>query len=1238
MVQLLLEAHADPNLVSSRHGKPLSMAAASGNWQMVQLLLRAGAAPDGPDSSGSSPLHLAARSGEVRTAQLLLGAGADSNHLDSSGLAPLHLAVSAGSVLMVHLLVHWPTAIVDVSSSASETPLLAAIKAASGPHATADSLEVVEVLLQGGADPLLSSMALQQATGAQEDAGAPAAAVQPDGDPDTHSDGASSGSSTLDAAQGPGTAQGPGNQALPAGVGFMFIPYWRAAMEEWTPSSSSSSSSSDKASSDCDSLSNHSSYQGEEEADIDDATRARWACPLQLALDSKAYPVAALLLRHMARQGLWDGPNAYHTTDCGTLLHAAALHGDLVAADLLLRSGAVVDAVWWSRREEGSTPLLLAVEQGRLSMVERLLAAGADPNVHLGQQLTTLKLAMVQGRPDLASLLLKWGANPNPGGGCLAGTPLQLAVLQGEVSLMEQLVAAGAQPDTVCIWNHTTPLQLAVASRCPRSVQLLLEHGADPYVVEVSSGDTLLHVAVRGSSSSSSSNSTTTTSSSSNSTTTTTTTTSSSSSIVGALLAAGAAPNEVNRAGDTPLLLAVQEGQEDAAKQLLQDPGVDASLVNSSSTSALHYAARSGSSSIVPGLLQRGAQVAATDGRGLTPLHHASFMGHRALVQQLLRSRADVRAFASGGAGTPLQLAIAAQQWEVVGCLLAWGAAAGMSAAGTSSTSSSSMASCLHLAAEVGHVPTITRLLKAGVDPCAVNSRGELPSHLAARAGHTEAAVLLMSVVKSPCLQYLNHVSNDAAAAVHLAAAGGHAGTLDVLLQQEGVEVDLVGAKGKTALHLAASEGHLECVKQLVAAGANRDAEDAEGATPLHLAPLAEQPQLVPLLATTKNINNMVGATTVLHTAAAAAAGRSVELVAAVLAAGGSLTAANSARQSALTMIHQQGDPALFMAVFLHLLRSHPTATLPLGQEVVAAEQVYLGMQDACIKQMFVTVMEVLGSAAAQDLWRQMVQQQQSRTASSSNPGHQQQQQRTGQEQQDMCPPGTSKQGVVTELRRHQQQLRLDYTMVKAMQEGWLAAWSDLAQQREGLIHCLRQAASSSSQQCATTAAPSAGCQLQQAAVEQAAGSTAVEAAAQWKLVPPAAIREAAAAGTVKRQALQELLQQQPPVALKYVLATALEAAAAKGHEGLCVQLLQQLAATHHKDAAEVVYGVVSELESSYYTCVRALGPGSLTLCGALLGAWQEVRQQQQQELVDAVVSAVEAWQQGRGAADQGVW
>jgi hypothetical protein len=87
-------------------------------------------------------------------------------------------------------------------------------------------------------------------------------------------------------------------------------------------------------------------------------------------------------------------------------LLAAASAGDSAKATLLLDQRAVVD----ERDSTGRTPLMLAVDQGRLEMVRLLLQRGADPNTADQTGVTPLKLAQQKGLSEIASALKQAGA------------------------------------------------------------------------------------------------------------------------------------------------------------------------------------------------------------------------------------------------------------------------------------------------------------------------------------------------------------------------------------------------------------------------------------------------------------------------------------------------------------------------------------------------------------------------------------------------------------------------------------------------------------------------------------------------------------------------------------------------------------------------------------------------------------------------------------------------------------
>lgn len=98
----LLQAHADPNAAQGPHGdRPLHLAAAAGSPELVEMLLDAGADPNGRSGRGETPLHAAAGADEYRgvaVTRLLVARGADARVTDVLGETPVHKAAERDSV------------------------------------------------------------------------------------------------------------------------------------------------------------------------------------------------------------------------------------------------------------------------------------------------------------------------------------------------------------------------------------------------------------------------------------------------------------------------------------------------------------------------------------------------------------------------------------------------------------------------------------------------------------------------------------------------------------------------------------------------------------------------------------------------------------------------------------------------------------------------------------------------------------------------------------------------------------------------------------------------------------------------------------------------------------------------------------------------------------------------------------------------------------------------------------
>ena len=158
----------------------------------------------------------------------------------------------------------------------------------------------------------------------------------------------------------------------------------------------------------------------------------------------------------------------------------AAKSGDAARVGALLAAGADARAA----SPDGTTALHWAARAASAEAVERLLAAGADAESANRYGVTPLALAAQSGDPAAVRALLAAGADPN--GATPAGeTVLMVAARTGNAAVIDQLLAAGAAVDAVEGWRGQTALTWAAAEGNAGAVERLLAAGAD---VEARSG------------------------------------------------------------------------------------------------------------------------------------------------------------------------------------------------------------------------------------------------------------------------------------------------------------------------------------------------------------------------------------------------------------------------------------------------------------------------------------------------------------------------------------------------------------------------------------------------------------------------------------------------------------------------------------------------------------------------------------------------------------------------------
>jgi len=498
--------------------------------------------------------------------------------------------------------------------------------------------------------------------------------------------------------------------------------------------------------------------------------------------------------------------------DSGLFYATAA--GDAAKVKALLAKGADPN----SRYRVGWTPLMTAAVLGYTELVQALLARGADPNAKLsgwenGWMKDVTPLMMVTGyerlhklppwpeRFEIVKRLVEKGADVNASG----GSPLMSAAGAGHVKTVQFLIEKGADVKGAA---GASALRSAAYFGHVEIVELLKNAGAreDPKGQSQqethSLNDQLMAAAKNGDVA-----------------------------IAKALLAKGADPSVKNSESNTALMIAEQKGHIEVVELIkkaetkksqaelneelvlragfgsvglftpLLEKGADPNAKGKRGETPLIVAAQANDFEKAEALLKKGAEVNGKGAQGTTALMEASDRGHLDMVRFLIARGADVHAKHNYG-WTALDNAAFQGHSEVVKAILHAGAKLAPGKDGNPNLLMSSV--------ERGHIETAKVFIEKGVALDAVNSQGDTAIQIAAKAGRRDIVELLRKAGA-------RHIPNL------LAAAGlGEAATLKDLIAR-GADVNAKDKTGDTPLTLAAANGHLETVALLLERGAAVD-------------------------------------------------------------------------------------------------------------------------------------------------------------------------------------------------------------------------------------------------------------------------------------------------------------------------------------------------------------------------------------------------------------------------------
>uniref|UniRef100_A0A7S1PFZ1 Uncharacterized protein n=2 Tax=Percolomonas cosmopolitus TaxID=63605 RepID=A0A7S1PFZ1_9EUKA len=157
------------------------------------------------------------------------------------------------------------------------------------------------------------------------------------------------------------------------------------------------------------------------------------------------------------------------------------------------------------------------------------------------------------------------------------------------------------------------------------------------------------------------------------------------------------------------------------------------------------------------------------------------------------------------------------------------------------------MASTLLLhATQQGDTHQVATLLSETRVSCNVENSSQLtPLHYAAQGGYISIMEILLRCGADPNKQSSQKIGSNTP--LHIAIDHNYLKVAETLLNYY-ANPNVQNALGFTALHVAARKGYVECVKMLLARGAQSDILDAQGKTPYYWAQAYQHSEIASLL------------------------------------------------------------------------------------------------------------------------------------------------------------------------------------------------------------------------------------------------------------------------------------------------------------------------------------------------------------------------------------------------------
>ncbi|XP_023667815.2 transient receptor potential cation channel, subfamily N, member 1 [Paramormyrops kingsleyae] len=543
-----------------------------------------------------------------------------------------------------------------------------------------------------------------------------------------------------------------------------------------------------------------------------------------------------------------------------------ALRGDWAAVEQSIRATqkgepdiAQVD------EESGLSLLMIAVKENRLSIVERLLELGVNPNERTKDGRTALHVAATHSKEEVIRLLVKrvdpsvlggakdqlalHCASARPAGahaavqtllkfssrearlvqdkdGCI---PLFLAAEAGNVGIVKELLGAMTEPQLRVQRKGSgdAALHICCRRRDVEMAKVLVELGA-AVDLQNDEGQTPLHVAAWEGDEL----------------------------LLKFLYQCKANPNIVDKMDRSPLHIAAERGHTNVVEVLTEKfksnvlartkdgstlmhiasqcghpetalaflkKGVPLHMPNKSGAVCLHSAAKRGHTAVVKALLLKGAQVDATTKDGYTALHVAVQNCKPLVVQMLLGFGAQVQLKGGKAGETPLHIAATVKEGERVADML-------LKSGADVDAQQENGETAMHKAAHHGNLQMLRALIEEGGDLTRRSKAGENPLHIAVRHCHAHVVEEILAYLASQkgrdeAQQCANQENQEGETPLHLAAEletdmthceGEDIRVIKTLMEYDANVTATTRGTGETPLHYCARVGNTGILKEIL--------------------------------------------------------------------------------------------------------------------------------------------------------------------------------------------------------------------------------------------------------------------------------------------------------------------------------------------------------------------------------------------------------------------------------------